>query len=190
MEIRYNKIILLLFILTITKGFASNDNDYYIKDVCINNVCVKSSSEDYRSFFKGETIMDSIIWNDYEEEYYRQAIYKGDSLYIYMSAYGITELYSKYIELFSSEYEVSFRDMKFRVGMTVEELPLDIQQGYEVYIGKDKKFFTKPAYLGIQLLIETHRPDMPFYPCQGLKFQILEGKIISIMVDFRTDGDF
>jgi hypothetical protein len=172
---------------------VSAQQDYYIKDVYLDGVKMGSSNEDYRTFFKGETIMDTLLWNDYEEETIRTAIYEGDSLYIHMASYERSRLYSKYIEIFSSQYEIKLHNMIFRVGMNMEDLAIllpNIKERYEKYIGKNKKYFSIPAYFGKQLIIETQDPEVPFYPCQGLKFQISEGKVISIMIDFRTDGDF
>ena len=175
------------------QNIASSKEEYYMTNVCIDNICMKSVIEDYRLFFEGKILKDSIVWNDYEEEYQRQMLYESDSLYIYMSSYDTTLLYIKYIEVFSSQYDVSLKDMKFKVGMDINVLiniMPNIQQEYESYIGKEKEHFTRPAYFGIPLLLETNNTDMPLYPSQGLKFQIKEGVVTSILIDFRTDGDF
>ena len=194
MGIKFSKTKLLLFFMTIAiQTIASNKEEYYMKNVCIDNICMKTTIEDYRLFFEGKILKDTIVWNDYEEEYQRQMLYEGDSLYIYMSSFDTTRLYTKYIEIFSSKYNVILKNLTFKVGMDINVLTNimpNIQQEYESYIGKNKKNFMRPAYFGIPLLLDTNGTDIPFYPTQGLKFQIKEGIVISILIDFRTDGDF
>jgi hypothetical protein len=165
---------------------------YYISEVYVNDV--KMNHDDYRSFFEGKMIVDSVFWDNYEEENRRVGIYESDSLYVHLSSYDLNVLYTKYIEIFSSRYEVKLRDAIFRVGMSIDEIQhifpeTKIKEEYQNYGGKENKYFSKPAYLGlVGMLIKMY--DGTFYPCQGLKFQVLEGMVISILVDFRTDGDF
>jgi hypothetical protein len=186
--------LLLFFVaMMVQQIVAQHNNDYNIKEIYVDNISMDHN--DYRPFFEGKNIKDLIIWDDYEEENKREVIYEGDSLYIYMSSYDTTRLYTKYIEIFSPKYDVKLRGMKFRVNMDIDMFnniypEMDILDKYQKYIGKNRQFFSRPAYFGIPLFLETDNPENPFYPCQGLKFQIKEGIIISIIIDFRTDGDF
>lgn len=191
MGTKNNLIIFLLFIL-ITKQATAN-NDYYIKEVVVDGIGM--NYDDYRLFFKGKTIVDSIFWDSYDEENRKIVVYESDSLYIHMSSSDTIQLYSKYIEILSSRHEIKLHNMVFRVGMNVEVIDsvfpdIRIKKRYQEYIGKEKQYFSRPAYFGKPMMLETPHMEVPSYPCGGLKFQLLEGKVISILVDFRTDGDF
>jgi hypothetical protein len=195
MEIRLNKKLLLLIIIhaIIIPVLGQIRNNYNIEEVSVNNVKIVSSIEDYRSFFDGNTVSDSIVWNDYDEENMRVVIFRGDSLYIYMSSYNPSNLYTKYIEIFSPYYKVKLHNMEFYVGMGIDDLKIlipDISEKYKLYIGKDGERLEIPAYFGEQMMISTNNTNTPSYPCQGLKFQIKGERVISIMIDLRTDGDF
>ena len=195
MEMKSPKLLLVLILVPMyLGGTITLNNKFYMTDVWIDDVQMKSSEYSYNAFFSGEIIRDTIIWNDYEEEYQREFVYIGDSLRIYMSSYDVRRLYTKYIEVWSSVYKTRLKDTEFRVGMSIAELGLlqpEIEERYNLYIKRNENNFYREAYFGIPLLVEISIENNDiFYPCQGLKFQIKEGVVISILIDFRTDGDF
>ncbi|MDR2448867.1 MAG: hypothetical protein LBD52_02785 [Prevotellaceae bacterium] len=79
--------------------------------------------------------------------------------------------------------------MIFRVGMNIDNIRglfFNIKKEYQMYIEEHEENFLKPAYFGEPLLIKfIGGVDY----CGGLKFKIKEGNIISILIDFRMDGD-
>ncbi|MCL2027169.1 MAG: hypothetical protein FWG79_01660 [Bacteroidales bacterium] len=193
METKTKIIAILLLVLMAMNVNAQQNQPYHISEIYLDGV--KMEHDDYRPFFRGQMIVDSTFWDDYEEENRRIAVYKSDSLYIHLSSYNPAVLYTKYIEITSLQHEVKFRDMTFRVGMTVDDIErifpeMKLKETYQKYVGDDNRFFSRPAYFSKQMLVKTFSEEFPFYSCEGLKFQILENTVIAILVDFRTDGDF
>ncbi|MDR2448866.1 MAG: hypothetical protein LBD52_02780 [Prevotellaceae bacterium] len=85
METKCNKLVFFfLFIMFTVQLETHAQQTKYIHDIFVNNIRMQSSQEDYRVFFKGETIADTIMWNDWEEVNVRDVIYESDSLYIYV----------------------------------------------------------------------------------------------------------
>lgn len=196
METKLIKIAILL--LLGYSGFAQSDL-FFMKNVYLNDIQMSGPFGYYTNK------MNCFVRNEIEDEYddesiyhTKTVIYECDSIEIQVKE-GITKKpkysqYTHFIKVYSSKYNVSLDKMKFRVGMSVDEIGLllpPVKKEYDYYIKNDSANFHRADFYGIPLSIENaNNEEVPVYFCQGLKFQLLEGKVISILIDFRSDGDF
>ncbi|MDR3235432.1 MAG: hypothetical protein LBT48_01735 [Prevotellaceae bacterium] len=196
---KYNKLIFLSFLALIIHLGCTQNSNYYMKEVYLDSVQMQNAWKNYKDIFRCRFESEVIVDDEEVVVPSKRVTYECDSIIIFVDDVIVPKHrkqyppYTYYVEVLSSKYEVKIRTMSFRVGMKIDDLEIflpDIKKRYKEYIGKEKQYFSTPAYFGKQMTIETNDIEVPLLPCEGLKFQILEGKVISIMIDFRTDGDF
>ncbi|QKG80887.1 hypothetical protein [Tenuifilum thalassicum] len=120
-------------------------------------------------------------------------MFEKDSIFIYCTSnQNYKSIFTNYIEIKSPKHTVKLKDRRFNVGLKFEEfsslLP-EIYNRYNDYIKTSKTKIKNSIYISVPLIIETKEIEVPFYYCQGLKFEIKNNKVISILIDFRSDGD-
>lgn len=189
METKLSNLLIILFLSSCT--FSHSQIKYSMTDVSINDVQMSNPSYDYSVPLKCKIVKDSLYYDDESEINIRNLVYSGDRIDIYCNArQDYTDIFTYYIEIKSSKHKVGLKEKDFFVGMTINEinklLP-EIYRDYNDYKSKNSNNVNTPVYIGIPLIIKNNSNN---YSCQGLKFQILNDKIISMLVDFRSDGDF
>lgn len=189
METKLSSLLIILFLSSCT--ISHSQIKYSMTDVYINDVRMSSPSYDYSVPLKCKVVKDSLYYDDESEISIRNLVYSGDYIEIYCNArQDYTDIFTYYIEIKSSKHKVSLKEKEFFVGMTMNEinnlLP-EIYRDYNEYKSKNSNNVNTPVYIGIPLTIKSNSNN---YSSQGLKFQILKDKVISMLVDFRSDGDF
>ena len=183
---------LIMFFLLVS--FASNAQESsYMKNIKIDSIQLSTGIRNYNDFFHCSIQQQKTELNDETNYVITYITYSCDSLVIikYDVDSNNQYPYTNFIEIYSEKHTVWLKGTKFIVGMNVSELfekAPDLKKDYDVYVKENKRNFNRPAYFGIPVIIETNDEAKSYYG--ALKFNLKKGKVISILVDFRADGDF
>jgi len=197
MEITLSK--MLCVIAFVFANITISSQDLYITDVTIDNVRLKNGFADYSKLFNCDVIkvVDNYNDNDIFIEFYeRFQILDCDSIIINelveVDKKPLKNKFTNYIEIISSKHIVKIGDVSLHVGMTSCELEVhfpELIKKYYEFLEEKEKNIEKVRVYNIQLLFESQLGSSSKYHfCQGLKFRIQNNLVVSIIVDFRTDG--
>lgn len=194
MEIKLSRLIFCIFLILICFKIQAQDK-FNMDDVYIDSIRMSDAHFNYGIALGCKLIKDSLYNEENIEKNIRSLLFSSSGIIIKCDAdEKYRYLFTYYIEIKSSKYLVKLKEKEFKVGMQIDELGIllpEILKEYEDIIKKENKNYSRAMYIGLPLIIKNKgNVNMPYYNCQGLKFQIQARKVISILIDFRSDGDF
>jgi hypothetical protein len=177
----------LLFFFNVIWG-----QEYFMTDIKIDTIKMSDAHFNYSVFFECNIKEKSSYIIEEKNMVVDKFLYECDSMQILfdMDQEGRYP-FTYYLENFSSKRTIYFKGKALKIGMPVEEIGLflpKIQEEYLAYLKDEDMNFFESAYFNIPISIRTRYSNVSFY-YGHLSFNVEQGKIISILIDFRADGD-
>ena len=185
---------LIFSTLFLLPQFACSQKGHYMADLRINSVVLKNTPPNYVDYFSNcKTIEDKTYWDDEIEQNVRQFVVECDSIRIQNEKYLSTgNTYTNVIEVLSSKHNLFYKEQKFSVGTTIEDIGKifpTVQEQYKEYMKNQPDRYDEIIRLDNQMYMKVEGVEEDV-PVQGIKFDVRRGIIVSIIIDFRADGDF